>query len=124
MKVFTLTEANGLIPSLRPRLLRLQALHALVQRRRRAAQKAAEAAPRGGGMAHGGTYISRLLEFSNIVEEIDAQGVQIKDVSRGLIDFPAWRESRIVLLCWQLDEGDEIGWWHEVEAGFAGRRPL
>jgi hypothetical protein len=41
-----------------------------------------------------------------------------------LIDFPAMRDGRVVLLCWQLGEGEKIEWWHEVEEGFAGRQPL
>jgi hypothetical protein len=41
-----------------------------------------------------------------------------------LIDFPCLRDGRVVLLCWKADEGDSIEWWHDVEAGFAGRQPL
>ncbi|MDQ3800201.1 MAG: DUF2203 domain-containing protein, partial [Acidobacteriota bacterium] len=65
-----------------------------------------------------------LYELGKLTLEVDNLGVQLKDYGRGLIDFPSWRESRVVLLCWQLGEGDEIEWWHEVEAGFAGRQPL
>ena len=49
---------------------------------------------------------------------------ELKDYGRGLIDFPSLREGRVVLLCWQMGEGDQLEWWHEVEAGFAGRQPL
>jgi hypothetical protein len=55
------------------------------------------------------------------MEEI---GIQIKDYGRGLIDFPSMKNGKVILLCWQLGEGDEVSWWHEVEAGFAGRQPL
>lgn len=51
-------------------------------------------------------------------------GIIIQDIRRGLIDFPAWKGSREVLLCYQLSDGDSIQYWHEVHAGFAGRRPL
>jgi len=44
--------------------------------------------------------------------------------SRGLIDFPSMREDRVVLLCWQLGEDEEIEYWHELEAGFIGRQEL
>ena len=50
-------------------------------------------------------------------------GVQVKDLDVGLVDFPAWRAGRVVLLCWKLDEPG-IGWWHDIETGFAGREPL
>ena len=56
--------------------------------------------------------------------EIDEFGIQLKDYDRGLIDFPAMRDGRIVLLCWQIEDGDKILWWHDIETGFAGRQPL
>ena len=55
---------------------------------------------------------------------IGSLGVQLKDFERGLVDFPSLRDGRVVLLCWQLGEGDELEWWHDVDAGFAGRTPL
>jgi hypothetical protein len=50
-------------------------------------------------------------------------GVHIKDIDRGLCDFPYMRNGRVVYLCWQLGE-DAIAFWHDIEAGFAGREPL
>jgi hypothetical protein len=50
-------------------------------------------------------------------------GCELKGVEQGLIDFPALREGRVVYLCWQYDE-PEVAFWHEVDAGFAGRQPL
>jgi hypothetical protein len=61
--------------------------------------------------------------MGQLVDEITSHGVQVKDLDSGLIDFPARHHGETVLLCWQLGE-DEIGWWHRVEDGFAGRRPL
>jgi len=61
--------------------------------------------------------------MSRLVDEIASHGAQVKDLDTGLIDFPALRHGETVLLCWQLGE-DEIAWWHGVEDGFAGRRPL
>jgi len=58
------------------------------------------------------------------ITELEALGVQLKDFERGLVDFPSLRDGRVVLLCWQLGEGDELEWWHDVDAGFAGRTPL
>ena len=57
------------------------------------------------------------------VEQLDGLGVLVKDLDRGLVDFPALRGGEEVLLCWQLGE-DEVGFWHGVEEGFAGRKPL
>jgi len=61
--------------------------------------------------------------LATTIDEIDGHGAQVKDLDEGLIDFPALRNGETVLLCWKLDE-DEIGYWHRVEDGFAGRRPL
>jgi len=57
------------------------------------------------------------------VKELQALGVLVKDLDRGLVDFPALRGDEEVLLCWQVGE-DEIAYWHGVEEGYAGRKPL
>jgi hypothetical protein len=75
-------------------------------------------------MEAGPTYVKLLYEIGKITTEIGALGVQIKDYTHGLIDFPSLRDDRIVLLCWQLGESDEIEWWHETQAGFAGRQRI
>ncbi len=62
----------------------------------------------------------RLQEY---VQELSQLGVELKDFERGLIDFPHELDGRVVYLCWQLGEED-LGFWHELDAGFAGRRPL
>jgi hypothetical protein len=125
MKLFTPTEASDLIPVVRPILQKIKTRHAEIAQFREAANAAADAAQfGGGGMAGGSRYVKLLYELGKLTLEIDNLGVQLKDYARGLIDFPSWREGRVVLLCWQLGEGDRIEWWHEVEAGFGGRQPL
>jgi hypothetical protein len=64
-----------------------------------------------------------LQETKDALAEIDAIGVQVKDLDRGLLDFPCLVDGRTVLLCWKLGE-KEIGYWHSIEDGFAGRKPL
>ena len=76
----------------------------------------------------GGSYPGRdvalpLVELSRAASELDSVEVILRDVDRGLIDFPAIRDGEEIYLCWLLDE-DEIGFWHAPDAGFAGRRPL
>jgi hypothetical protein len=124
MKIFTLEEANDLLPSVRARLERIQRLYRHLAEFREAANAAAAASEFGGGMKGGPAYVKALYEVGKLTTEIHDLGVQLKDYSRGLIDFPCMRDDRIVLLCWQLGEGDEIEWWHDLEAGFAGRQPL
>jgi hypothetical protein len=57
------------------------------------------------------------------VERLQALGVQVKDLDRGLVDFPALRDGEEVLLCWQVGE-EVVAYWHGVDEGFAGRKPL
>ena len=54
---------------------------------------------------------------------IDAAGAEIKSLEEGLLDFPSRREGELVLLCWKLGE-EEIEYWHGIDEGFAGRKPL
>lgn len=124
MKLFTVSEANQTIPQIRPKLERLRSLYSRVEDLRDDARAAAAANESGGGMAKGPAYVTMLCEIGSIVNELNELGVQLKDQSRGLIDFPSLREGRIVLLCWQLGEPNEVQWWHETEAGFAGRQRL
>lgn len=60
----------------------------------------------------------------DLVASIVERGVIIQDIRRGLIDFPAWKDGREVLLCYELEDGDTIGHWHELEAGYAGRQKI
>ncbi len=126
MKHFTVQEASDLLSVIRPKLEKIKAQYARMTRLRESAKFAAKAATDsgGGGMESGTHYVKSLYEIGKITTELHELGVQLKDYSRGLIDFPCLRDNRIVLLCWQLGEVEQIEWWHEVEAGFAGRQPL
>jgi len=125
MKVFTLQEANSLLSEIEPMLRNIRSYYAQIANFRQAATAAATAAELGGGGMEGGTkYVEVLYELGKLTTELNAMGIQLKDYTRGLIDFPSMRDGRVVLLCWQLGEGDKIEWWHEVEDGFAGRQPL
>ena len=125
MKIFTVQEANALLPNVRIILAKIQRAHRKLSRYSDEAKKAAEAAEQGGGgIAEGAVYASVLTELTVQLAELESLGVQLKDFERGLVDFPSLREGRVVLLCWQMGEGDELEWWHDVDAGFAGRTPL
>jgi len=125
MKIFTLQEANALLPKVRTIVRRIQRAHDKVSQFREDAKKAAEAAEQGGGgVTNGVAYAAALTALTVEIQELESLGVQLKDFERGLVDFPSLRDGRIVLLCWQMGEGDELEWWHDVDAGFAGRTPL
>jgi hypothetical protein len=124
VRVFTLSEARSLIPRLRKLLLRvIREREALLDMRVEIDLAREKASEGGGGSPLGPTYLAHLIKFSEAVQEIEYLGVVLKDFRSGLVDFPYDRDGRIVYLCWKPDE-DEIDWWHETDAGFAGRQPL
>lgn len=61
--------------------------------------------------------------LQELVDELHELGIELKDFFTGLVDFPCWTNDREIYLCWKLDE-PTIGHWHEVWAGFAGRRKI
>ena len=125
MKLFTIEEANDLLPVIRPKLERIRAHYDGIAMHRNSAKAAATAGEfGGGGMESGSIYVKCLYEIGKLTTEFHELGIELKDYSRGLIDFPSMRDGRIVLLCWQLGEAEQIEWWHEIEAGFAGRQPI
>ena len=125
MKLFTIEEANALLPDVRTIVEKIHQSHRRVTQYRDQAKQAAEAAEKGGGgISSGLAYADALTGLTVAIAELEALGVQLKDFERGLVDFPSMCDGRVVLLCWQMGEGDELEWWHDVDAGFAGRTPL
>ena len=125
MKLFSVEEANALLPTVRRIAEAIRRAHGRLMASQEAARQAAENASLGGGAMVGGErYVAALVTLAERAGELEAHGVQLKDYERGLVDFPSLREGRVVLLCWQLGEPETIEWWHETEAGFAGRQPL
>jgi len=123
-RVFTLSEARGLMPRLRKLLTRvLREREALLDMRVEIDLAREKAEAGGGGSPMGPAYLAHLIAFSEAIQEIEYMGVHVKDLRTGLVDFPYDRDGHIVYLCWRPDE-DEISWWHETDAGFAGRQPL
>jgi hypothetical protein len=125
MKLFTLEEANSLLPSVRRIVKSIQKSHRRLASFNAKSRHAAEGAESGGGgMLEGQQYAELLINLTMHTEKLETLGIQLKDYRQGLIDFPSMRDGRVVLLCWKADEGDRVEWWHDVEAGFAGRQPL
>jgi len=127
---FTLEEANAAVDELRPVVARMVE-HG---RRLEAAQRAqrqlvTRIAGNGGDMQP--SELGELAEtiqheadaIAACAEEINRAGAQIKSLEEGLLDFPSRRDGEQVLLCWKLGE-DEIRYWHGMDEGFSGRRPL
>jgi hypothetical protein len=127
---FTPEEANAALPDVRPLVEQMvkhrQAYAAALER-----QEELEGRIRGNGggippaqLADTAAEVERhARELASTVDDLVELGVEVKDLDEGLVDFPALHRGETVLLCWRLGE-DEIRYWHSVEGGFAGRRPL
>jgi hypothetical protein len=121
-KHYTIEEARALLPQIRKWLNLLNHCRTRIEK----LEKRFEGSL-GDGRDIGGDsvnqYIKNLAELRAILVEFHTREIQIKDVERGLIDFPALREGREIFLCWERDEED-IEHWHELDSGFAGREPI
>jgi hypothetical protein len=119
---YTLEEASELLP----RVVELIAQLRVARDRlgdREAREALSEAGPTNGGGEPGRTVSEAFVQLRDAVAELHGLEVVLRDLDRGLLDFPSLRDGREVYLCWQ-DGEDAIRFWHEPEAGFAGRRPL
>lgn len=124
MKTFTLAEANRLLEEIKPKLVALKRLHSEIDDFRQGSREASGSSRFGGGMPGGTAYVNKLFTAGQLATEIAELGVELKDYSRGLIDFPCDRNGRIIYLCWELSDGEDIEWWHETDAGYSGRQRL
>jgi hypothetical protein len=129
-RTFTLEEANALLAELRPvaeRMVDLRRHHLEAIDRRD--ELAARIGSNGGGIS-AADVLERDAQIEQLAAALEAvidrileAGVQVKDIEAGLLDFPSLREGEVVLLCWRVGEG-EIEYWHTVDEGFAGRKPV
>jgi hypothetical protein len=117
---YTVEEANALLPFLAPALVELREKYEEAQRIRVAIARAAASNGRSQASEDDARGMARVAE---LLERIEEWGLVLRDVSTGLVDFPARSGGEDVLLCWRLGE-PEVAYWHSPEDGFAGRRPL
>jgi hypothetical protein len=122
-RIFTLNEANHQLPQLEELLTEIKHLRKFLGSIEAEIKKASGHAVQGGGSPFGPSYLKTLERMLKNIEQINEMGVLVKDLDKGLCDFAYMMDGRVVYLCWKLGE-TEIGWWHETNAGFAGRQPL
>jgi hypothetical protein len=121
---YTLEQANAMRGWVAERVDRVRAARAqLVCLGERVKEAVAALDQQSGGSYPGREAAKALVALSLVLAELDAIDVVLRDVDRGLVDFPALRDGEEIYLCWLVDE-DEIRFWHEPSAGFAGREPL
>lgn len=129
-RVFTVEEANALLEEIRPLAQELvDRRRALAEARSARRRIAAQVAGNGGGIDPRAAaelderVAEELKGLARCVNAIHGLGAVVKDPDEGLVDFPALRGDEPVYLCWRLGE-DRIEFWHGVDEGFAGRKPL
>ena len=122
-RIFTIGEANSILPELETLLTQIKEARRFLYKIRSEIKKARDHAEQGGGSAKGPLYIKCLEFITKRLENIQEMGVLVKDLERGLCDFPFIRDGEVVYLCWMLGE-PEVGWWHATDTGFSSRRPL
>jgi hypothetical protein len=130
-KTFTLAEAHTLLPVLSSLLKRAMEGKALIEEIEKEFQDLKHRILLSGGLLVDIPSVSRrraerdktVQDTKDALAEIDAIGVQVKDLDMGLLDFPCAVEDEIVLLCWKYGE-DKITFWHGLEEGFRGRKPI
>ena len=117
---FTHEQANAALALIRPLMARLMRIRDEILGSQPEVWPVIQKGAGNGGSKLAGEMAFRFKEVDDLVRRIQAMGVVIKDLNTGLVDFPAWRE---VYLCWRYGE-EAVLYWHEIDAGFAGRQPL
>ena len=119
---FTRDEARALLPQVRAWLEKLnQSRRSLQKTDQRITQLLAAGDDVGGELAN--TQVKILAEIKSLLREFEQREIQIKDLERGLIDFPAIIGGKEVFFCWESDD-DDIEYWHDLDSGYAGREKL
>lgn len=119
---YTLAEARTLLPQIRKWLKQLVRLRTDLEKHDRQLTSMMQPGCDLGGRTVN-AWIKALAEVKMLLLEFHRREIQIKDLDRGLIDFPAILGDKEVFLCWEQEE-DDIEFWHELDAGYAGREKL
>jgi|SRR6186713_2955596 hypothetical protein len=122
-KFFTLQQANETLEIIRPLMDEIQAIRQRILDKQPETWDAIEKSVGNGGNRTLSHMVQDFERLDVLVHSVLDTGVQIKDINIGLLDFSALKDGREVYLCWKYGEG-EIAFWHEVDAGYAGRQPI
>jgi hypothetical protein len=121
-KHYNRDEARALLPEIRDWLKRLGRLReSLSQQDQRLARLLAAGNDAGGELVN--QWVKTVAATKSVLQQFGQREIQVKDLDRGLIDFPAIIGGREVFLCWEQDE-DDVEFWHDLNSGYAGRERL
>ena len=129
-RLFTVAEADAVLPTVKAQLERIGEARARLVRTAAELEELEHRRDRGNILQLAPALREARERLGSDREALRAaigaitdQGIQIKGIDPPLLDFPAWRDGRVVLLCW-LDGEPSVGHWHDLDAGFGGRKPL
>lgn len=120
---FSLEEANLTLEIIRPLMGEIQKIRQNILATQPETWSAIERSAGNGGNPAMSKLVQSFDRLDYLLHRIQETGAQVKDINTGLLDFPALRDEHEVYLCWQVGE-NQIEYWHEIEAGFAGRQPI
>jgi hypothetical protein len=123
MKTFTLEEAEALLPQVKELLDEMTEVRDEIVSSGANLASVLQSASGNGGSKSSSEYILLLQRFNASLATLQEFGVELKDLDQGLVDFPSYRGEQLIFLCWKRGE-DHIRFWHDLESGIAGRKPL
>jgi hypothetical protein len=123
MKYYTPTEANNVLEIVRPMVGEMMTISKRIQASQPELWDLAKKSAGNGGSAKLSKLLPDFDRLHKLLHEIQDMEIEIKDPTIGLIDFVALKDNREVYLCWRYGE-EQIQFWHEIEAGFAGRQKI
>jgi len=122
-RYFTLQEARETLAEIRPMIDEIQDIRQEILARRPDVWPVVERSAGNGGSQVASKLVNEFERLDKLVHQVLGTGTLFKDINLGLLDFPALKDGREVYLCWKYGEED-IEFWHEIEAGYAGRQPI
>ena len=122
-RYFTLQKANETLKAVRSLVDEIQAIRQEILASQPDVWPVVERAAGNGGSRAASELVREFERLDALVHQVQDTGAVFKDINLGLLDFPALKDGREVYLCWKHGE-DEIAFWHEIEAGYAGRRSI
>jgi len=120
---FTVAQANQAVKIIRPLMAEIQSIREQILAQQAEIWPAVERSAGNGGNPTLSRMVHDFERLDDLVHAIHRTGALLKDLNTGLVDFPALRGDQEVYLCWKHGEPGVL-FWHEIEAGFAGRRPI
>lgn len=122
-KYFTVEQANEALKIIQPAMTQIMEIRQDILAKQPETWPALEKAAGNGGSKVASELVVQFNRLEALVHQIQETGAILKEINNGLVDFLAKREGRDVFLCWQYGE-DQVSYWHDIEAGFAGRQLL